>query len=147
MQRSNSINLYHESNCHYLCYLLQIISSSISYVITKHNTLSTTPTMSYHHLHHHVAKGRITLVYHIFSGKKHRYCSFLFMLQINLVKEPLQQNFNSIIFLLIPEFVPFHQAEAEKMHANQIEETDELTLCDQLHEQLAVSSFPKTPMI
>lgn len=33
------------------------------------------------------------------------------------------------------------------MHASQIEETDELIVCDQLHEQPAVSSFQKTPMI
>lgn len=33
------------------------------------------------------------------------------------------------------------------MHASQIEETDELIVCDQLHGQPAVSSFQKTPMI
>lgn len=50
---------------------------------------------------------------------------------------PIQHNF----------FLPSHQAEVEKMHASQIEETDELIVCDQLHEQPAVSSFQKTPMI
>ena len=32
------------------------------------------------------------------------------------------------------------------MHANQIEETNELILCDQLHVQPAVFSSPKTPI-
>lgn len=69
----------HKSSSYYLCYLFKIISSSISYVITKNNTLCTTPPMSYHHLHHHVAKGCITLIHHIFSRIEDRNCSFLGM--------------------------------------------------------------------
>lgn len=43
--------------------------------------------------------------------------------------------------------IPCRQVGAEKMHANRIEETSELIVCDQLHVPPAVSSFQKTPII
>lgn len=43
------------------------------------------------------------------------------------------------------EYPPCHQARAEKMHANQIVETSEPIICDQLHVQPKVSSFRMTP--
>lgn len=73
---------------HYLCYLFQIICSSISQVVTKDDSFSTTPTMSNYHLHLHVAKGCVPLVHCIFSRVKNRNSSFLLKWVEQKVRRP-----------------------------------------------------------
>lgn len=127
---------------HYHCYFLEIIASSISYIVTKYHTLSTSSTMSYNHLHFQVAKSCVALVNHLFTRIEDRYCCFLFKRQrMNKIRKP-----NYRIFRLSNRnHVPCHQGATEKRHANHNEETSEPIVHDQLRGQLIISSSQKKP--